>query len=1371
MSFSDSSRRTSRRTPRAPGRSLPCGPAAFAPVAIVLALASPPAGAQPADEAPRAGTDAVPAEPPGIVGATPTAAGSVGADLAGLFAPAPMYRSGIAAVLANPPGAAERAAIGDAAVRDLEAFARLSDDFRRYVDGFVLNWHRRRERDVQRSFRRNSAVELDLQRRSRRAAIHYIERFLDDHVDVRPYTPEAMYRLGDLYWEDENERAATENRSRRFLKTIDTYRNLLTRYPDFDKRDGVHYVLGFSLQETASDAFLADDIAVSLASPIDPNQEEAVAVFLAFACANKVSYPAFRGAIAGPHRVAGVAPEWFAPPPPPPPPSARAGRRAPPLPPAEEYRDLADPDTVLRDYFKDCRPRTAGSRFVAPTWFVLGKHFNGRYGKDYDDENVEWAISAYRRVVDLGPERNAYFAFALAEIGHNLSSMNRFDQAIEPYRTFLDMLEAGRFGEYQSKAQGQKRNVLIGVAANLIYDNWTGPRAAQSAAERAADPALVPQNAEWFRPLMETLVDECCEQDRCDQWAEKAGVYRLFIQRFPTHPRIPALLRKLVDLYRENPDDAGRSRQGMLEAIECLALFRQRGGQQAVPDAAASPLARNTLCPDPTIGRRWWDENRDNPELVQEAEEQAEGALQDAAGQYHAAALVHQANCDAGQAESCRLAPGMFDLAAQSYRQVLREYPSSTYTYDNMFNLAECLYLLGRTDEALAQYSEVERSPLATHHQRNALFNQIVLLGNEFANRGQGLIPDRPPTREEAEGRTVAVPVNPIPSLVTQWQGAMTRWMERYPTDPENLNYRRRIASQMYFLGHWDRAEAEYRRLLDEQCGSPTGTEIAIDAWQTLRTLAQFAGDRARLDALDAEAESRGCFEGGRGQDIRQGIQVERIRGAFRAGSERFMQAQEGNDPAAYREAARMLLEVVAQHPTNEETAKAIRMAAVAYGRANEPVRAVETWKLLIRHCGDQRYAAQCRDVRDPAARISLPEAYFYVGINAMTTFDLEEARTNFEGLDRAAGTPARGQRLRPVPECIADARRPCTDAEFKADAVRAIADTYRLQGRYAQAARFTERVIAEGYTRSEEEASRMRFEIVRYYREASEWSEMRRAAGEYLRQYENAAARRLDVLRVVFYMYEDAERQRGRGGPNREMPNLERAFGRLSAAEKGIAGANLTAAQAQLVIQTQETLAKVRFEALESKFREFDRYDFQYRGFRTLSEDIRTFGANIIRSAKDLTAGYLAIVRDFPVSPTYGVAARYRIGYIWNRWYGRWAKLQEKLPPAALSDATLNMLDELVAGLRGQEVDAGITVDNMIRFTLIGDGSPASKGITGAVPYARATGSTGEWVRAAIELVRQLNLSGDPSQLFANGRIPAVAGQALGEGLDPLAQ
>jgi tetratricopeptide (TPR) repeat protein len=1055
------------------------------------------------------------------------------------------------------------------------------------------------------------------------------------------------------------------------------------------------------------------------------------------------------------------------------------------LPPPEDVRDLTDVTSPLRDYFEGCRADPADSRFIVPTWYLVGHHFKGRYVTDFEDEDAEWAISAFRRVVETDERSHLLYAYAIAETGHLMNILERSADAIPTYRLFLDRFHAGDFRAYQQKAEAQVENVLNGLVVALTSRFWVGDRAAQSPAQRAEDPSLIPVDAPWYQDLALALVEGCCIEEGCDTWQKRAGVYRLFIRRFPTHARTPEMLRRLLQLYQDEQgaveDDPVATRE-RTEATECMALYREGSGLETPGvDSSGSSGLVNTLCPDRTVGRRWLDENRDRPELLQEAEEQAEQALQSAAAQYHEAADVHQEHCDNGVAESCDLARRMYGLAVAAYLEILRQYSSSGFTYDNMYNLGVCYYSLGMKNEAIEQFRRVENSSLSVSKQRDALANQINILGERFRPE---MIPETPPAHEEtdAEGnrRIVADPA-PIPTAVSEWHDAMRRWIQRYPADPKNLGYRRAIAAHLYYLGHWDRAGADYQALFDEYCGDPAQRQVGFEAFQILDGLARSSGDRARVEELRQIALTSPCTT-----ELVDGIEAEMIGEQFTEASRLYLRATETNDRDGLREAARKLLEVVEQHPDHASTPAAIRMAAIAYQNAEEWVRAVETWNQLIRHCSPPTdYAEQCERAAQVAGsnRISVTEAYYYVARNAGQTFDLEEARRNYQLLERTAGRPPRNAQFRTLEACLRDRDNPCTDLEFNVVAVRRLADVNRLLGQYSESARYVRRIIDEGYETDAAKIAAMRLDIVTLYESGRAWADMRSAADDYIGIYGNDRNRRFDVLRVRLILHRDAERTRERRAIDRAVTALEEAYDRLSPDEKNLVGDfGLTPAQKVVVLQdilnTQDILGKPRFDALESKFRQLERYQFTGRSIRSLGADIGTFNTNVVRMVTELTNGYSDILARYPVAPTWGVACRYRIALAWNIRVDRLATLEQKLRPewlafevAADGSTVRDLLDNVVLGIRDTQVIEGVTIDNVIHWNLVGTGRPETRGILGALTFARNMSVSNEWVRLTIEMVRRLALSSDPQQVFANGRMPEVTGLAIGDGLDPVNQ
>jgi TolA-binding protein len=224
----------------APGQGIGApGPAAPAP------LAAPPA-AEPA---------AVVAEAPGYVSCR---------ERASRPAPAP---APAAPAEAAPAAAADPEWDGfAAAIRRLEGEAR---DYRREVQGVVQKDYAQRRRFLADSYEQAIRDQELLERNEREAAIARFEEFLARYPDDPRFTPDAMFRLAELYYEKSNDDfrlagAAFEEEARRaiaegrdpppeplksYAPSIALYQRLITGFPDYKFTHGIYYLLAYCLGE------------------------------------------------------------------------------------------------------------------------------------------------------------------------------------------------------------------------------------------------------------------------------------------------------------------------------------------------------------------------------------------------------------------------------------------------------------------------------------------------------------------------------------------------------------------------------------------------------------------------------------------------------------------------------------------------------------------------------------------------------------------------------------------------------------------------------------------------------------------------------------------------------------------------------------------------------------------------------------------------------------------------------------------------------------------------------------------------------------------------------------------------------------------
>src|SRR5204863_1588686 len=105
----------------------------------------------------------------------------------------------------------------------------------------------------------------DAEARNRRAAaIAALERFLAKYPAERRFTPDLLFRLAELHFEDAQDEylaavdAAQKNGtpppSPDYSRTVELHQRLIAEFPDYRMIDGAFYVLGYCLHEMDQEA-------------------------------------------------------------------------------------------------------------------------------------------------------------------------------------------------------------------------------------------------------------------------------------------------------------------------------------------------------------------------------------------------------------------------------------------------------------------------------------------------------------------------------------------------------------------------------------------------------------------------------------------------------------------------------------------------------------------------------------------------------------------------------------------------------------------------------------------------------------------------------------------------------------------------------------------------------------------------------------------------------------------------------------------------------------------------------------------------------------------------------------------------------------
>lgn len=158
------------------------------------------------------------------------------------------------------------------ALRDLvRRYEEEARDFRDQVRLVAERKYKERRARIESNYDKALAPVMAAERRYRLDAIATFERFLERHPDNKRYTPDALFRLAELYFEkydDEYQQATKEFREayakwleetdgegepppepqQKFERTVQLYQQLIDNFPEYRLIDGAYYLLGYTLR-------------------------------------------------------------------------------------------------------------------------------------------------------------------------------------------------------------------------------------------------------------------------------------------------------------------------------------------------------------------------------------------------------------------------------------------------------------------------------------------------------------------------------------------------------------------------------------------------------------------------------------------------------------------------------------------------------------------------------------------------------------------------------------------------------------------------------------------------------------------------------------------------------------------------------------------------------------------------------------------------------------------------------------------------------------------------------------------------------------------------------------------------------------------
>lgn len=381
----------------------------------------------------------------------------------------------------------------DSAQNEIGRFENATKDYGGTIKHVVQQEYVQKRQQLMQKYQAQLDAEERDERLRRDAAITLFENFLARYHDDARWTPDAMFRLAELYFEKSNDAYLTATAQAQasgaqivpdYQKTVDLYKDLITRFPQYRLIDGAYYLLGWCLGEMNKEG-------------------ESLQAMRALVCYNK-----------------------YKPLDPPPPPQPSKGRG----------QKVADPYT-------QCVPVKPDSRFLPEAWTRIGEYH-------FDESELELAIAAYSRVLQF--KDSPYYDKALYKLAWSYyraddypNAIKRFDELV----VFADKKKAETGGVGSDLRTESVQYLGISFAekdwnGDSIDDPETGLQRIEKFYRGREDE---PHVREIYAKLGDIYFDET-------EYFHAIEVYKRTLEKWPYHPDNPKLQDRIVMAFERQRD-------------------------------------------------------------------------------------------------------------------------------------------------------------------------------------------------------------------------------------------------------------------------------------------------------------------------------------------------------------------------------------------------------------------------------------------------------------------------------------------------------------------------------------------------------------------------------------------------------------------------------------------------------------------------------------------------------------------------------------------------------------------------------------------------------------------------------------------------
>jgi len=440
-----------------------------------------------------------------------------------------------------PAGQIDQRAL-DEMTRDVQHFADIVQDYRSTARMIVKRAYSDKAKQISAKYDPQIAFNDKEAKERRMTAIAMFENFLHQYPNDKRWTPDAMFRLAELYYEKSAEEFLDNDEAYKkaidspnppttppprvdYTPTIALYKRLLTEFPNYRLLDAAYYLLGFCLGEMGQ----------------EPQARQAM---LALVCANKFK----------------------------------------PMDPPDLPKFASDkPDD---DPYLGCKP-VKDSKFIPEAWTRIGEfHFDS-------PNELRLAIAAFKRVLEF--KDSPYYDRALYKLAWSYYRDNHFPDAVRQFDNLVIYAD-------KRKAAGQKvgsdlrPEAIQYLGVSFSEPDWDGDTVpdAETGLQRATTFYKGREDEPHVREVFQRLGDIYFDSTK---YTDAIAVYKALLSKWPAYTDAPRVQDKIVRSYERDRNliAAAKEREALGRNYTKGSAWYEKNKDNPEALAVAQQLAEDAL--------------------------------------------------------------------------------------------------------------------------------------------------------------------------------------------------------------------------------------------------------------------------------------------------------------------------------------------------------------------------------------------------------------------------------------------------------------------------------------------------------------------------------------------------------------------------------------------------------------------------------------------------------------------------------------------------------------------------------------------------------------------------------------------------------